>query len=209
MLYNVWSAPPARFSLSYYSGLSTVESAEAPHLGGNIREGDPFTFSPRVWDYVFDRFAIRSILDLGSGLGYASQYFFKSGKQVIAVDGLTDNIDRAIYPTIRIDLERNPVQCAVDLVHCQELVEHIDEKFLENLLQSLACGKFILMTHAPPDQLGHHHVNLKPTEYWIDHLARYQCTVLEEDTKRVRKLAAEDGAIFMARTGLILANRTR
>jgi 2-polyprenyl-3-methyl-5-hydroxy-6-metoxy-1,4-benzoquinol methylase len=192
-----------------YAGLIPVSSATEAHLGGNIREGDPFTFSPKAWDYAADRFAIKTILDLGSGLGYSSQYFFNRGKQVIAVDGLKENIEKAIYPTIEFDLERGPVNCLVDLVHCQEVVEHIDEKYLENLLQSLACGKFILMTHALPGQGGHHHVNEKPSEYWIGHMARYQCTVLEEDTKRIRKLAADDGALYLARTGMLFANKRR
>jgi SAM-dependent methyltransferase len=192
-----------------YAGLVPISSAAEAHLGGNIREGDPFTHSPKVWNYIIDRFAIKSILDLGSGLGYSSQYFFNRGRQVIAIDGLKENIEKAIYPTMLFDLERGPVQCSVDLVHCQEVVEHIDEKYLENLLQSLSCGKFILMTHALPGQGGHHHVNEKPPEYWIGHMARYHCAVLEEDTKRIRRLAADDNAVYLVRTGLLLANRKR
>ncbi len=192
-----------------YGGLQGVYSQINSHLGGNVREGDPFTFSPKVWRYVMDRFAIQTILDLGSGLGYSARYFHDLGKIVIAVDGLKENIERAIFPTIRIDLEKGPVECAVDLTHCQEVVEHIHEKYLDNLLQSMSCGKFILMTHALPGQGGHHHVNEKPTEYWIEHMARYQCVVLEEDTRRIRKLAIEDGADYLSRSGLLLANKKR
>ena len=94
-------------------------------------------------------------------------------------------------------------------MHCQEVVEHIEEAFLENLLQSLACGKFILMTHALPGQGGYHHVNEKPTEYWVEHLRRYNCHVLAEDTARVRKLAEAENARFLAQTGLVLVNRSR
>ncbi len=186
-----------------------VSSLAEPHLGGNIREGDPFTHSPKVWDYVMDRFAIKTVLDLCCGLGYSSQYFFNRGRQVIAVDGLKSNIDQAVYPSIAVDLEKGPVYCAVDLVHCQEVVEHIEEKFLENLLQSLTCGRFILMTHATPGQGGYHHVNEKPAEYWVGHLARYHCVVLEEDTRRIRKLASDEGAAYLAKTGMFFANKKR
>lgn len=51
--------------MSIYEGLSCMVSQEAPHLGGNIAEGDPFTFAPKVWDYLIKRFAVRSVLDLG------------------------------------------------------------------------------------------------------------------------------------------------
>jgi hypothetical protein len=101
------------------------------------------------------------------------------------------------------------VFCQVDLVHCQEVVEHIEEKFVKNLLQSLTCGRFIVMTNALPGQSGHHHVNEQPTEYWVEHLRRYSCEVLVEDTNRVRELAANDKAVYLARTGLVLVNRSR
>ena len=136
-----------------YAGLQGVYSPTEGHLGGNVREGDPFTFSPKVWQYVVDRFAIQTILDLGSGLGYSAQYFHNLGKKVIAVDGLKENIEQAIFPTIRFDLANGPVHCSVDLTHCQEVVEHIDAKYLDNLLQSMACGKFILISASNANSL--------------------------------------------------------
>jgi SAM-dependent methyltransferase len=186
-----------------------VLSAEAPHLGGNIRFGDLNTFCPKVWDYVIDRFGIESVMDLGSGLGHAAHYFFGRGLRVVAVDGLTENVQGAIFPTVLHDLTKGPVETRVDLVHCQEVVEHIDEEHLENLLSSLTCGRYILMTHAVPDQGGHHHVNCQPTEYWIDHLARRGCQLLVDDSNRVRVFAGADNAPYMAATGVLFANSHR
>ena len=191
-----------------YQGMTNVADAAAPHLGGNIREGDAFTFAPSVWDYLIKRFAVKSVLDLGAGLGYSSHYFHNAGLQVIAVDGLLSNVRNAMFPETLVDLTVSSVTCRVDLVHCQELVEHIDERYVENLLKSLTCGKFIVMTHALPGQGGYHHVNEQPTEYWIEHLLSYNCEVLVEDTNRVRALAEQDMAIYLARTGLILANKS-
>lgn len=190
-----------------YEGLRW--STENPHLGGNSVEGDPYSFAPSVWDYLIKRFAIRSVLDLGAGMAFSSDYFHRAGLQVIAVDGLKENCERSIYPSVQLDLTTSSVFCKVDLVHCQELVEHIDKVYLHNVLRSLACGKYIVMTNALPGQGGHHHVNEQPTEYWIEHLKRYSCEVLAEDTARVRQLAQNDGAIYLARTGLVLANRSR
>lgn len=145
-----------------YSGLTEMLDRESPHLGGNIREGNPFTYAPSAWDYVVKRFAVRSVLDLGSGLGHASHYFHRLGLQVIAVDGLQANVRRSIYPSVMIDLSRTSVFCSVDLVHCQEVVEHVDERHLDNVLGSLTCGRIILMTNAVPGQGGRHHVNEQP-----------------------------------------------
>ena len=179
--------------------------ATNPHLGGNLRDGDPNTYAPSVWDYMIDRFAVSSVLDLGAGMGYSSHYFFKKGMKVISVEGMKDNVENAVYPSILHDLTESPVNCKVDLVHCQEVVEHIEEKFVDNLLRSLACGRFILMTHAVPGQDGHHHVNCQPTEYWVEKLARYNYRLLVIDSNRVRALAGKDSAIFLAATGLVFA----
>jgi hypothetical protein len=97
----------------------------------------------------------------------------------------------------------------VDLVHCQEVVEHIDPIHIGKLLHSLSCGKFLVMTHAFPGQGGHHHVNEQPSEYWIQALANYGLELLPEETKRVRELAKVDAAIFMQISGLVFINRAR
>ena len=188
-----------------YSGMFNDAT---PHLGGNVREGDPFTYCPSVWDYVVDRFGIKSVLDLGCGLGYSSSYFFKKNIPVLAVDGLQENIDNSIYPAMICDLSKGRVNTRVDLVHCHEVVEHIEEQYVDNLLASMACGKFILMTNATPGQGGHHHVNEQPTEYWIEKLAKYNCVYLKEDSARIKVLADYDRATYMAKTGSIFANKS-
>ena len=75
-----------------YSGVTLMGSKDKPHLGGNVLEGDPYTFCPRVWSYVIERYAIRSVLDLGSGIGYSADFFHRKGLRTIAVDGLSDRI---------------------------------------------------------------------------------------------------------------------
>ena len=101
------------------------------------------------------------------------------------------------------------VACRLWLVHCQEGVEHIEEVYLDHLINSMLSGKVILMSHALPGQQGHHHVNLKPQEYWVAQMRQRGATWLEEDTRRIRVLAKDDGASFMAQTGLIFVNRAR
>ena len=186
-----------------YAGLSDVKEENEPHLGGNILEGDPYTFCPRVWSYVIERFAIASVLDLGSGIGTAADYFHRKGLRTIAVDGLSDNVGAAVYPTICHDLTKSSVRTRVDLVHCQEVVEHIEERFLDNLLTSLCCGKIILMTHAIPGQGGYHHVNENTTEYWIQRVSGRGYNFLAEDTNRIRAIAQSERAVYMQNTGLL------
>jgi hypothetical protein len=161
------------------------------------------------WDYVIQRFGIASVLDLGSGSGNASLWFHRKGLRVIAVDGFTESVDASMFPAIRQDLTLTAIYTKVDLVHCQEVVEHIEERFLANLMASLTCGKIILMTHALPGQGGHHHVNCQPQEYWIKQFAARNCSFLQEDTNRVRALAGQEKASYMAQSGLVFVNNSR
>jgi hypothetical protein len=180
-----------------------VTDAQAAHLGGNIREGDAFSFCPNVWTYVIERFSISSVMDLGSGTGDAARFFFRRGLMTVAIEGLASNVVHSSYPTVLHDLVKGPVFTRVDLVHCQEVVEHIDQKCLPNLIASLRCGRVVLMTHAVPGQEGYHHVNLQPAQYWIRHVTAEGYSYLAEDTSRIRAIAKAEGAQYMAQSGLL------
>lgn len=186
-----------------YAGMTFVETKDKPHLGGNIKEGDPYTYCPMVWNYVIDRFCIKSVMDLGSGIGNAASYFFGKGLKTVAVEGLVDNVKNAYYPTVAHDLSKGPVITEVDLVYCQEVAEHIAEEHLDHLIDSLACGRVILLTHAVPGQTGHHHVNLKPMDYWVKHVSSRGYNLLHEDTNRIRAIAGQERAIYMHNSGLV------
>lgn len=190
-----------------YNGLTTADAQDRAHLGGNIKEGDPFTFCPRVWSYLIDRFCVNSMLDLGSGVGHAAEFFFRKGIRTIAVDGLVENLNMSLYPTICHDLTKAPVVTNVDLVNCQEVVEHIEEKYLDNLLSSLSCGRVVFMTHALPEQKGFHHVNLQPMQYWVQALTERGYNLMAEDTNRIREIAGQEGALYAHNSGLIFHRR--
>lgn len=186
-----------------YEGLQVLRSDRGPHLGGNIAHGDPYRFAPRVCEYLIKRFAIRSMLDLGSGQGHTAALFHRQGVVALACDGLMRNLEQNVHPTILCDLVQAPFVCRVDLVWCQEVAEHIEEESVGNLVQSLTSGNVIMMTHALPGQGGFHHVNCKDRPYWSDLLSGAGYSLAEEDTSRVRTLAASEGAIYIAQTGLI------
>jgi SAM-dependent methyltransferase len=167
---------------------TSVRSNEQPHLGGNIYEGDELTFTPECWSYVLSQYKIKSVLDVGSGRGFAAKWFSDRNLDVTAIDGLEDNIKSAIYPTELVDLTKDSYSKSVDLVNCVEVVEHIYQEYLENLLDAICCGKYLLMTHAVPGQRGYHHVNCQPQEYWVNHVESRGYRFLEEQTNNIRKL---------------------
>jgi SAM-dependent methyltransferase len=173
------------------------------HLGGNFAEGDPATFSAAAWNYIIKKFNIKSVLDVGSGRGYAGKWFLDQGLEVTAIEGLSDNVLNAIIPTIEHDLTISSFKKNVDFVNCVEVVEHIEEKYLDNLLDTLCCGKYVLITHAVPGQPGWHHVNCQPSEYWISHFKKRNFILMDNESTEIRNLALSDGGLHIARNGMI------
>jgi trans-aconitate methyltransferase len=144
-----------------------VCDANFPHLGGNIDGGDYATYSSKVWEYLAK--TNRTVLDVGCGQGHAMEFFVQQGCQVLGIEGLSNNAEKAKYPTINLDIQKSSLNIyGIDLVWCCEVVEHIEEQFLDNLLPLLTCGKCLAMTYAVPGQNGYHHVNCQEKEYWIN-----------------------------------------
>jgi SAM-dependent methyltransferase len=171
-----------------------------PHLGGNLPGGDPSTFCPKSWSYIIEKYQIKSVTDIGSGLGHAANWFSQNGLNVIAIDGLEDNVRNSIYPAQMVDLTEKAFVESVDLVNCIEVVEHIEEKYLDNLLDTLCAGKYLLMTHAIPGQDGWHHVNCQWEDYWIDNLNKKGFILSKIDTEEIRNRAHK--AKHIKRSGL-------
>lgn len=192
-----------------HEGLKHIIDQDNSHVGGNISVGDPHSYSPAVWQYLVGRFAVGSVLDVGAGLGHAALWFHRAGIPVVGVDGMRYNCIKSVFPLVHADLSVAPVFCPVDLVMCVEMVEHLEEQYLANLLDTLCNGKIIVMTNALPGQGGYHHVNEQPTQYWIDHMAKRGCTVSLDDTNKIRDLAKHEGAMHIARTGMVLINNPR
>lgn len=172
-----------------------------PHLGGNILEGDDATFEPKLWEWLLTKYKIKSVLDVGCGCGYSTKYFRSLGCITIGLDGLLENITQCNMPAIWLDITKTRLNLDIDLVWCCEVVEHIEEIYLENLLGLLHSGKILTVTHAGIGQGGYHHVNCKTTSYWIQILESIGMQYLNDETKEARNIAQgfhfkERGLIF-------------
>lgn len=181
----------------------TVVDSSRGDLGGNIRHGDLSTFIPNLWRYLIDRFAIKSMLDVGCGEGHAVRFFHKQGVFAHGIDGLRANVERAVIPIVLHDLLERPYVMPVDFVWSCEVAEHILPEKLDNYLDTLVNGTVIAMTHAVPGQLGHHHVNCQPSEYWIE-LLQKRGYELERSQPVYRELAQREGTPnYFAQSGLV------
>ncbi len=186
-----------------------IDPAE-PSLGGNLVGGDPQTWHPALWDYLIEEFGVKSVLDVGCGEGHCVQYFREAGLSAIGVDGLKQNIEQAVVPIELHDLRHGPYLSPVDLVHCCEVVEHIEEIYLDSLLRTLANGAVIAMTHALPGQEGYHHVNCQPADYWIGKLEAFGYEYRPRETREAQdRIAASGSWTYFIQSGLILRRRLR
>ncbi len=184
-----------------------VSDAACPHLGGNLRHGDLNCLSFAMWKMLVDRFAIRSMLDVGCGEGHAVKYFHSLGCIAHGVDGLMTNVQRAVMPIALHDLTNGPYIMPVDMTLSIEVAEHIEEAYVGHYLETLRNGKIIVMTHALPSQQGFHHVNCQPEEYWTARLEA-RGYVLDPMNNYWRNLSKADGhQSYFAQSGLVFLRR--
>jgi hypothetical protein len=105
------------------------------------------------------------------------------------------------------DLTDGPFEHApVDFVNCIEVVEHVKEEYVDNLMKSLTLGQYVLLTHARPGQVGYHHVNCQPREYWVEKFDNYGYKLSEEDTAAIREMTRSSGW-HVHRSGLVFIRK--
>jgi SAM-dependent methyltransferase len=117
----------------------------------------------------------RRIVDIGCGSGVYSHLFSRRGVETLSIDGVTPPPDQS-FPVLihQRDLTERleNIWGAFDLVLCLEVAEHIPEPlsgaFLDNLTR---FGDTLVLSAAPPNQGGLHHVNEQPKRYWVRRLA--------------------------------------
>lgn len=164
---------------------------EHPHLGGFIQGGDPATYFPDLWRWLVEKQDVRSVIDVGCGEGHALSMFRDLGCAVLGIEGVWQE-DPSI---IQHDYTQGPWLMDVhvepaDLIWCCEYVEHVEERYVPNFLETFKCGKLVLMTHAEPGQAGWHHVNTQLSSYWIGVLAAIGYSLDRDLTLEARRFAA-------------------
>ncbi len=138
------------------------------------------------WDHLFvdaapfrfiaEKHRPAEVLDVGCGVGAYLALFRSLGVgAVLGIDGLPASatvLGEGEY--VAADLGR-PLHLgrAFDLAVCVEVVEHLEARHGETLLDSVArhAGRAIVFSAAEPGQPGHGHVNCRPISHWLERWA--------------------------------------
>lgn len=145
------------------------------HLGGhaNVTWHDEGSI-----DFFIKNFNIKSMIDIGCGPGMQTEIAHKKGLYSVGIDGdytikRNDDCkfqihDYSVSPLGADNIKYLPKSGFFDLGWSIEFLEHVEEKYIPNFMETFKLCKFVVVTHAYPGQGGHHHVNEQEKEYWID-----------------------------------------
>ena len=171
-----------------YEGIS----AEAPHLGGYVKHHlMTGTWVPAVWELLIQAFGVKTMTDVGCGDGQVADWFVYRGIDALGVDGCAK--PGSVHRRIVHDYAAGPLALSErrDLCWSAEFVEHVDEQFVPNFLETFRAHRVLALTHAFPGHAGYHHVNCRVPSYWID--------VLEADGWRFDARNTHDLRVAMPR----------
>lgn len=156
--------------------------------------------------FLKNKFDLKSMIDVGCGSGGMVQLALDLGIDALGVDG--DFSFEKDVPFVLHDYENGPFipDREFDLCYSCEFVEHVWEKYRQNFFDTFKSSKYLLITHAPPGQGGHHHVNEQEAWYWIDALNQDGWEYDETTTMEVRK-ASTMRMFFMRENGLFFVRK--
>lgn len=161
------------------------------HLGGAFEEGDPKTTMIDVWGYLLVKYGLKSVIDVGCGFGHTLKWFAEYKCGILGIDGWHEAVERSQVPgkVIEHDFTKGvaPVNHSFDLAWSAEFLEHVEEQYLPNVMPVFRLAKYSCITHGEPCQPGYHHVNLKPSSYWVDKFAEHGMIWDERETALLRR----------------------
>ena len=145
---------------------SNITSRDTSYSGGNFISGNLY---PNLWKFFYDSLHLRSVLDVGAGLGESTFHFRQLGMApVFAIDAKLSNVAQAKEAVQFHDLSKGPflIGRVVDLAWDSEVLEHIDEAYLPHLIVTLMQAK-VVVANAAQTKFGHHHVTVRSwPKFW-------------------------------------------
>ena len=139
------------------------------HLGG-FRPDDQSTRSNNTWNFMMGHLGIKSVVDVGCGVGVSTKYFMDHGARVLCVEGSHDAVSKTLLPRSRVvehDFTRGPYwpEETFDAAWSVEFVEHVGRQFQKNYIPIFRRSAMIFLSFSVTG--GHHHSEIRPEWWWI------------------------------------------
>lgn len=155
------------------------------HLGGHKNRTH---LDHGVLNFMIKTYNIKSMIDIGCGPGGMLGLAEDLGIESHGIDG-DFTIDRGKLSVEVNDYTLGPSNTSqgttfFDLAWSCEFVEHVDEKYIPNYIKDFQLANYVVMTFS--EKPGHHHVNIKPKEYWIETFENYSFQFDEKRTQQIR-----------------------
>lgn len=177
------------------------------HLGGHF---NVCHIDQGIIEFAIKKFKIKSFLDIGCGTGGMIEKSIENNLNSFGIDGdfsiarndiLIDKILIHDYTKGISNLNKK-----FDMVWSCEFLEHVEEKYIENYMPDFKLGKHIFITFAPVGKSGHHHVNCKSENYWIDKFEKhgFMFDLLSTLSARKESTMHRD---FFRKQGLVFLNK--
>lgn len=180
------------------------ENGLPDHLGGHF---DMTNDDEGALDVLIERFDVKSFLDIGCGPGGMIDIAQSKGLKVLGIDGDYTLERKNPEDFIVHDYTVGPalVEGIWDLGWSCEFLEHVQESYMDNYMDTFKKCKRLIVTHAFPGQGGHHHVNEQDTNYWFHQFANRGFLLDMNATNKVRE-ASTMQYNFIRASGLVFFN---
>jgi len=177
-----------------------MSSDKLKHLGGhaNITHIDMATLK-----FAKEHLLVSSMLDVGCGPGGQLQIANELGIEAIGIDGFpghnrVEGVDIIIHDFCKGAYTKHKPR---DLAWSCEFLEHVESKYIPNYMESFKSCDKVITTFAPRGTHGHHHVNCKDEEYWINVFEKHGFKYVPAITNKIRSLSSMKRD-FIRKTGL-------
>lgn len=151
-----------------------------------------YNLAPIQVKILYDFFQPKSILDIGAANGLHTKEFKKFGCYTFGIEGtkhfgpfLKRNANDYLIQDIRESFDLGKI---FDLVFSVEVLEHIEEKHTDIVLDNICKHGDILFITANPSCGGKGHYNPQPKQYWIKKFNEKGFRFCENETKKLSEM---------------------
>lgn len=155
------------------------------HLSSHLNKSNN---DSSLLSYVKSGYNIETMLDIGCGIGGMSAIAEQNEIEWNGIDKDQDlKVSNKNFKLFDFRSGKLNIYKEYDLIWSIEFLEHLEEKFLDNVMPLFELGQIIIISTPPPGTPGIHHVNCRDKEYWIEKFKEYGLIYSKKLTNEFKK----------------------